>query len=45
MKIESEYEKKLSGQMCTVAIFALKNLGWKDKTETAITSADVDFTF
>jgi len=33
MRIENEYEKKLSGNNCTGSIFALKNLGWKDKTE------------
>lgn len=33
MRIENEYEKRLSGQACTGAIFALKNMGWKDKTE------------
>jgi len=31
--IEKEYEKLLSGGQCTGAIFALKNFGWKDKTE------------
>lgn len=35
--IENEYEKKLSGNNCTGAIFALKNLGWKDRTETELT--------
>jgi len=33
LMIENEYEKKLSGNNCTGSIFALKNLGWKDKTE------------
>lgn len=32
--IESNYEKKLSGTTPTGPIFALKNMGWKDKTET-----------
>lgn len=32
--IESCYEEKLSGTAPTGAIFALKNMGWKDKTET-----------
>lgn len=32
--IESEYEKKLGSHSCTGAIFALKNMGWKDKIET-----------
>lgn len=31
--IECEYEKRLAGQSPTGAIFALKNMGWKDKTE------------
>ena len=34
LKIESVYAKKLSGQNVTGIIFALKNMGWKDKTET-----------
>ena len=33
LRIESMYEEKLQGQTCTGAIFALKNLGWRDKTE------------
>jgi len=33
MRIENQYEKNLSGNNCTGSIFALKNLGWKDKTE------------
>ena len=31
--VESQYENKLSGTTPTGAIFALKNMGWKDKTE------------
>lgn len=31
--IENEYEKKLSGNNTSGAIFALKNMEWKDKTE------------
>lgn len=31
--IEREYEERLSGQSPTGAIFALKNMGWKDKSE------------
>lgn len=31
--IESAYEKKLSGNSVTGSIFALKNMGWKDKQE------------
>lgn len=37
--IENEYEKKLHGNSCTGAIFALKNMGWKDKTEQEIHGA------
>lgn len=33
MRVECEYEKKLSGTTPTGSIFALKNMGWKDKTE------------
>ncbi len=32
--IESMYEQKLSGTTPTGTIFALKNMGWKDKHET-----------
>lgn len=31
--VEVEYEKMLQSGNCTGAIFALKNFGWKDKTE------------
>lgn len=31
LKVESEYEKKLSGSSPTGSIFALKNMGWDDK--------------
>ncbi len=34
MKVENAYEKNLSGGQPTGSIFALKNMGWKDKTET-----------
>jgi len=34
MKVENGYEMKLSGTTPTGSIFALKNMGWKDKTET-----------
>lgn len=34
--VESQYENKLSGTTPTGAIFALKNMGWKDKTETEL---------
>ena len=33
LRVESEYEKKLHSQSVTGSIFALKNFGWKDKTE------------
>lgn len=34
LRVECKYEEKLSESACTGAIFALKNMGWKDKTET-----------
>ena len=34
MVIENNYEEGLNDKNCTGAIFALKNMGWKDKTET-----------
>jgi hypothetical protein len=37
--VEMSYEERLSGQACTGAIFALKNMGWKDKTEQLIEGA------
>ena len=33
LRIESVYEKKLHQQSPTGAIFALKNMGWNDKTD------------
>jgi hypothetical protein len=33
LRIEHEYEKKLTGNNVAGPIFALKNLSWKDKTE------------
>lgn len=36
--IEREYEEMLQIGNVTGAIFALKNMGWKDKSETDITS-------
>jgi hypothetical protein len=33
MMVERAYENRLHGQAPTGAIFALKNMGWKDKTE------------
>ena len=38
--IECEYEKRLAGQSPTGAIFALKNMGWRDKVETGFTDTD-----
>lgn len=40
-RVEHGYEKSLSGDKPTGAIFALKNMGWKDKSEveqTVLTS-------
>lgn len=37
MIVENAYEKRLQGNSPTGAIFALKNMNWKDKTETEIT--------
>ncbi len=34
--VESCYEGKLSGTTPTGAIFALKNMGWRDKVETEL---------
>ena len=34
LRIESNYEQWLFSRNPTGSIFALKNLGWKDKTET-----------
>lgn len=36
LRVECEYEKNLSGNSPTGSIFALKNMGWKDKTETEL---------
>jgi hypothetical protein len=40
MRVENAFEKRLFEQSCTGAIFALKNFGWKDKTENEITGKD-----
>ena len=40
LKVEIEYEKQLSQNCGAGPIFALKNMGWKDKTETALTGTD-----
>jgi hypothetical protein len=34
LRVECEYEKRLSGNLPTGPIFALKNMGWKDKVDT-----------
>jgi hypothetical protein len=33
MRVENTYEKNLFTPACTGSIFALKNMGWKDKSE------------
>lgn len=38
--IEKSYEKKLYGNNVAGPIFALKNLGWKDKQEHGFTDTD-----
>lgn len=40
LRIETEYEKQLYMDKCTGAIFALKNLGWKDASQKEITGKD-----
>ena len=35
--VENGYEKALSTQIATGSIFALKNMGWADKTQTEVT--------
>ena len=37
MRVEMSYEERLSESACTGAIFALKNMGWKDKSEQEVT--------
>lgn len=34
LRVEMAYENRLEGNNVTGSIFALKNMGWKDKTET-----------
>lgn len=41
--VEREYEEKLSWNSPTGPIFALKNMGWKDKTEVEQTVKDYTF--
>lgn len=38
--VEKNYEKKLSHQTCTGAIFALKNMGWEDRQSIDQTTID-----
>lgn len=38
--VELEYEKRLFGNNATGPIFALKNFGWKDRSETEISGPD-----
>lgn len=33
LRVEENYEQNLHGNNCTGSIFALKNMGWKDKVE------------
>lgn len=40
LKVESKYEDNLSSQYVAGSIFALKNMGWKDKTEHGFTDGD-----
>lgn len=39
LKVEIMYEEALAGTTPTGSIFALKNMGWKDKTEMEINPA------
>lgn len=39
MRVENAYERKLNSNACTGAIFALKNMGWRDKTEQELTGS------
>jgi len=41
LRIEAIYEKKLHQQSPTGAIFALKSMGWNDKTESKTGGADI----
>lgn len=40
LKVEKNYEQNLQYKDATGSIFALKNMGWKDKTETELTGKD-----
>ncbi|MFB0965063.1 MAG: terminase small subunit [Patescibacteria group bacterium] len=39
LRVENSYEKRLGDHSPTGAIFALKNFGWKDKTETELSGS------
>lgn len=40
LRIEMNYEGGLTEQSVAGRIFALKNMGWKDKTETELSNPD-----
>jgi len=40
MRVEEGYEERLHTGIPTGAIFALKNMGWKDKVETGFTDTE-----
>jgi DNA-packaging protein gp3 len=40
LAVENDYELALRSAACTGAIFALKNMGWRDKVETGFTNGD-----
>lgn len=40
LRVEEGYEERLHTGVPTGAIFALKNMGWKDKVETGFTDGD-----
>jgi hypothetical protein len=42
LMVENSYEKQMLSKSCTGAIFALKNMGWKDKTEVEQETTIVD---
>lgn len=39
LRVECAYEENLAGNSPTGSIFALKNMGWKDKTEQEISGS------
>lgn len=44
-RVENGYEKALHAQSPTGAIFALKNMGWKDKTEVDSNNVNKNFNY